>query len=173
MNRSDINPLPEYFDRYINLTDDVELGTVLQQSFTAIAHFPLANWTALGNRVYAPGKWTVADVLQHVIDTERIFTYRALRFARKDATPLPGFEEANYGEAAGASTRSLDSLIAELKLVRQSTIALYQSFTPDMLQYTGASFKGFYSVGAIGFIIAGHQLHHLNILAERYEPLVG
>ncbi len=172
MKRSDINPMPAYFDRYINLTADLPLAEVLHQSLTGIDNFPLNKWEALGDRVYAPGKWTVKDILQHIIDTERIFTYRALRFARKDSTPLPGFEEDSFAAAAQATNRSLPDLLAELRTLRLASICLFSSFTPDMLAQQGATFMGSISVLAIGFTMVGHQQHHLNVLAERYYPLL-
>jgi hypothetical protein len=168
-----INPMPVYFDRYINLVDDVELGVAMQQSLAAISDFPLDKWAALGDRVYAPGKWTIKDMLQHIIDTERIFAYRALRFARNDKTTLPGFEEDHFANAAGANNRPMADLLAELQTLRLSTLQLFGSFTDEMLLRTGAAFKSDISVLAIGFTMVGHQLHHLNVLEERYYPLLG
>jgi hypothetical protein len=165
--------MPAYFDRYINLAPDVELGQALQQSLAAIDSFPLDKWKALGDNVYAPGKWTIKDILQHIIDTERIFSYRALRFARNDSTKLPGFEENDFAAAAGANSRTLDALVEELKTVRRSTILLYASFTDDMLKTMGATVAATISVLAIGFTIIGHQQHHINVLEERYYPLLG
>lgn len=172
MKRSDINPMPVYFDRYINLVADIDLLDAIQQSLDEIGRFPLDKWKALGDQVYAPGKWTLKDLLQHIIDTERIFTYRALRFARNDSTILPGFEEDDFANAAQANGRSLDDLLAELTTMRQSSLQLFASFTDEMLQQTGKSFRSEISVLAIGFTLVGHQIHHLNILAERYYPLL-
>jgi len=172
MKRSDIHPMPAYFDRYINLAADIDLKEALQQSATDIDNFPLDKWTALGDKVYAPGKWTIKDILQHIIDTERIFTYRAMRFARNDKTTLPGFEENDYAEEAHANNRLLEDLLAELKTVRQSTLQLFTSFTDEMLQRTGIAFKSTISALALGFTLVGHQIHHLNVLEERYYPLL-
>lgn len=172
MKRSDINPMPVYFDRYINLVADVPLNEAMQQSLTDIDNFPLDKWTALGDTVYAPGKWTVKDILQHIIDTERIFAYRALRFGRNDKTVLPGFEENDFAEEALAKGRTLEDLIEELKTLRQSSMQLFASFTDDMLQRTGTAFNSTISVLAVGFTLIGHQIHHLNVLKERYYPLV-
>ncbi|MFN8353092.1 MAG: DinB family protein [Spirosomataceae bacterium] len=173
MKKSAINPMPEYFDRYINQTDDVTVSEALQISLNELDAFPLAQWEALGDRVYAPDKWTIQDILQHLIDTERIFAYRALCFARGEQTPLPSYDENEYAHQANAQHRTLTDLIAELRLVRQSSIALYQSFTSEMLLRTGLSFKGHYSVLAIGFILAGHQRWHQGIIQERYLSLLG
>jgi hypothetical protein len=172
MKRTDINPVPEYFDRYINLTDDVELKEALAISLDELNHLPIEAWEAIGDKVYAPGKWTIKDILQHLIDTERIFAYRALCFARGETTRMPAFDEEEYGRNANATQRTLEDLKDELKINRASFIALYNSFTGEMLLKTGLSFKGTYSVLAMGFIIAGHQRWHFNVIKERYSGLM-
>jgi len=171
MKKSDINPMPEYFDRYINLADDVELKEALAISAEELTHLPLERWKAIGDKVYAPGKWTIKDILQHMIDTERIFAYRALCFARGEAARMPSFDEEEYGRNTNANQRTLEDLIEELKINRASFIALYNSFTDEMILRTGLSFKGTYSVLAIGFITVGHQRWHFNAIKERYEGL--
>lgn len=172
MKRSDITPMPEYFDHYINLADDKELSEALQISLDEIDRIPLDKWSALGNSVYAPGKWTVKETIQHLIDTERIFAYRALCFARTDATIQPSYDENSYASNSNANARELTDLITELKIVRQSFVALFASFTDAMLRQSAVSFKGTYSVLSIGFIIPGHQRHHFRILEEKYLPLL-
>jgi uncharacterized damage-inducible protein DinB len=172
MKRSDINTMPAYFDRYINLVADIDINAAMQQSLEAAENFPMDKWKTLGDRVYAEGKWTIKDIVQHITDTERIFAYRALRFARKDSTKLPGFEEDDFAAAANANARSLEDLVEELKQVRRSTMLLFASFTDEMLQTTGATFSTTLSVLAVGFTLIGHQQHHLNVLEERYYPLL-
>jgi uncharacterized damage-inducible protein DinB len=117
---------------------------------------------------YAPAKWTIRELLCHMIDAERIFTYRALRFARNDKTPLAGFEENDYAPQANASGRSLERITAEMAHLRSSTIDLFEGFTPEMLTRKGTSNNNELSVVALGFIIAGHETHHCHILKERY-----
>ena len=117
---------------------------------------------------YAEGKWTIKDILQHLIDTERIFAYRALRIARKDQTPLPGFEENDYADNAFANQRELNDLMDEFKVVRQSTIHLFRTFTDEQLAFLGTASDKLISVRAIGYIISGHQKHHINVFKERY-----
>jgi hypothetical protein len=117
---------------------------------------------------YAEGKWTIKEIIQHVIDTERIFSYRALRISRNDKTPLPGFDENEYVINTDANNRHLQSLLTELSLVRQSTIALFKSFTPMQLERLGVASNNDISVRAIGFILIGHQKHHQKIFMERY-----
>jgi uncharacterized damage-inducible protein DinB len=117
---------------------------------------------------YAEGKWTIKEIIQHLIDTERIFAYRALRFARNDSTELPGYEENAYAAAVNADGRNLQVLLTEMALVRQCTIALYKSFTKEDLLKGGIASGNRASVRAIGFIIIGHQNHHMKIFRERY-----
>ncbi len=172
MKRSELGVLPEYFDRYINKTDDVELLDAIQISVNELDGLPFDKWRALGNRVYAPGKWTIKDILQHLIDAERIFSYRVLAFARSETQAMPNFEEDAYAVAAEANNREIVSLVDELRAVHLSLKTLYQSFTPAMLAKQGRGFKGFYSVAAAGFILPGHQRWHLQILEEKYYPLL-
>jgi hypothetical protein len=117
---------------------------------------------------YAPGKWTIKDIIQHLIDTERIFAYRALRFSRGDSTPLPGFDETFYGGTARGNERHLTALLNELSLVRHSTIALFKSCNDEELKRTGVASGHTISVRAIGFAIIGHQNHHMKVFEERY-----
>ena len=117
---------------------------------------------------YAEGKWTIKDILQHLMDSERIFAYRALRIARNDKTPLPGFDENDYAAIAGGSERTIRDLLTELALVRQSTIHLFKTFSEEAFLRMGTA-SGFpVSVRALGVIIIGHQKHHQNVFEERY-----
>lgn len=171
MKKSEINPLPAYFDRYINMADDVELETAFKISLHELENAPVATWKALGNKTYAPEKWTVKDILQHLTDTERVFAYRALSFARGEKKVSP-FDEDNYGKMANANARSIEDLLEEAILVRKSTMKLFETFSPEMLLQTGTGFKGDYSVLAIGFIFPGHQRWHFKVLEEKYYPLL-
>lgn len=117
---------------------------------------------------YAEGKWTIKDIIQHIIDAERIFSYRALRISRNDQTPLPGFEENDYVEHTNANARSIQELLTEMATVRQSTLLLFKSFTDEQLQVMGTASNHPISVRAIGFLVIGHQKHHQRIFKERY-----
>jgi len=117
---------------------------------------------------YAEGKWTIKDILQHLIDAERIFAYRALRFARNDKTELPGFEENAYADVANGDKRSIMDLLTELSVVRQSTLSLFKTFTEEQLLRSGIASKNNMSVRALGFVIIGHQNHHQQVFKERY-----
>jgi len=171
MNKHDINPMPEYFDRYINLADDATYLEVLQTSLDELENLPIANWEALGDRVYAPGKWTAKDLLQHLIDTERIFCYRALAFSRNESQKMLSYDEDAYAKNADANRRTIAELLEELILVRRSMLAMYRSFTPQMLLKSGRSFKGTYSVLSMAFLVAGHQRWHFRVFSEKYLPL--
>ncbi|MBL7726805.1 MAG: DinB family protein [Dinghuibacter sp.] len=163
---------PEYFSRYYHLLDDVPLLEVLQKSIDELDELPMDQFEALGNRVYAPGKWTVKDIIQHLSDINRTFTYRALAFARADSQQMPSIPEDDYAITAQANARSLVSLVNELRIVNQSLKALFESFTPEMLVREGIGFKGPYTVASIGFTLPGHQRWHFDVLKERYFPLL-
>lgn len=123
---------------------------------------------AQGDHAYAPGKWTIKDVIQHVADAERIFAYRLLRIARGDATPLPGFEENAYAAQSGAARRTVADLAAEFASVRRATQSLLRSLTPETAVRRGTASGAAVSVRALAWMIAGHANHHLVILRERY-----
>lgn len=117
---------------------------------------------------YAQGKWSIKEIVQHISDDERIYAYRALRFARADATELPGFEQDDYTRSANADERPVDELLSELDSVRASTIALFEGLPDDSLVRSGVASGHRMSVRAIAYHIAGHELRHANIIRERY-----
>jgi DinB superfamily len=168
MKKSDINQAPNYFDTYVNKIDNIELLEALKQCITELDNLDFDALEAKADFAYAEGKWTIKDIFQHIIDTERIMGYRALRFARNDDTQLPGFDENSFAKNVSTKKRSLRSLILELKLVHKSSMALFKSFDKKALKRKGTMFKSEVAVLAIGFIIAGHQRHHLQVIKERY-----
>ena len=117
---------------------------------------------------YAEGKWTLAELIGHIIDAERVFQYRALRFARGDKTALTGFEQDDYVLSSTANSREKEGLLEEYKAVRESSIQLFGSFTEEMMRSIGVASGSEMSVRALGFVICGHQAHHLRIIQERY-----
>ena len=123
---------------------------------------------SLAGKRYAEGKWTIKDILQHLIDAERIFAYRALRFARNDQTALASFEENEYVDEASANNRSIQELLTELAVVRQATLSLFKSFSNEQLLRKGIASNNPMSVRALGFVIIGHQNHHQRVFEERY-----
>src|ERR1700751_2073944 len=163
MKKSDIHPMPKFFDRYINLAEDEEPVSSLERSLQALDKLDMEQLEALGDKIYAPGKWTIKDIFQHLTDNERIQSYRALRFSRNDKTVLPGYDENLLAQNTNTTQLSLQSIIEELKLVRQSSIALYKSFNDEMLLRSGICFQVEISVLALAFQLSGHQIHHLNV----------
>ncbi len=168
MKKSHINQDPSYFDKYIDLVPDIELSEAIDQYGSDYYKAALPSLQSLGDKVYAEGKWTIKQIVQHLIDTERIFQYRALRFARRDNVLLPGFDEDQFAKAADVSKRKLEDLLDEWKAVNASGKALFASFTGEDLQSKGVAFNSNISVLSIGFIMAGHAIHHMNIISERY-----
>lgn len=157
-----------FYQTYINKAQNVELKQGLRESFAYVFEFLNAIPEHKLEFGYAENKWTIKEVIQHVIDAERIFSYRALRIARQDQTPLPGFEENNYVPASFANNRSRAELLADYKAVRQATLSLFDSFSNDMLLQMGTASNSPISVRALGFIMIGHENHHCQIIKERY-----
>lgn len=158
-----------YYGTYIdNVSDEYSLVEELEISVHRLIKFvqdiPLDKF----DYRYAEGKWTIKDILLHLIDAERIFAYRALRFARNDKTDLPGFDENDYVNAAHANDRNIMSLLTELSAVRHSTLLLFKSFSDEELLRKGTANNNSMSVRALGFTIIGHQNHHQRIFKERY-----
>jgi hypothetical protein len=172
MKKNDIKVLPDFYERYINEIEDLELFDALRKYNIDILNQNLEKLIALGNKVYAENKWTVKEILQHLIDCERIFLYRALCISRNDKTPLPGFDEDKYIPEAKTDRRSFDELLNEFESVRNSGIILFNSFDDTMLKRKGKCSGNEISVLAIGFTIAGHTFHHINVIKEKYFPLI-
>lgn len=172
MYKNQLTSLPAYFDRYIHLVPDMDLAEALDQFGIDYISKEKESLLALGDRVYAMDKWTIRDICQHIIDTERIFAYRALRIARGDKTPLPGFDENSYAVTAHATNRSLEDIFAEFEQVRKSNLQLFLSFSDADVCQEGTASDNTISVLAIGFTMVGHVIHHMNIIKERYLPLL-
>jgi hypothetical protein len=172
MKRSEIVPMPPFFDRYINLVEDIDLFEGFTKYTPEHIFAETEKLIALKDRVYAEGKWTVKDILQHVIDNERIMSYRALRFSRNDKTQLPGYDEAILAANTVAGHRTIDDLMNEFSELRQSTITLFKNMDKTMLTRIGNANQTEISPLALGFVILGHPLHHMNIIRDRYFPLL-
>ncbi|HET6243977.1 MAG: DinB family protein [Bacteroidetes bacterium] len=172
MKKSQITVIPEYFNYYLSLIQDVDLNISLENHLTEINEIDIKEFEALKDIVYAANKWTVKDILQHIIDTERIMTFRALLFARGDKNTLAGFDENSFAVNTTVQNRSVMGLINEFVQVRKSTLLLFENFNDKMLNATGMANGKEISVLAIGFIICAHQKHHLNVIKERYLPLL-
>jgi hypothetical protein len=157
-----------YYEKYINL---VESGDVLATLSTQMAETQalLRSLPAsVATYRYAPGKWSVNELIGHLIDSERIFAARALRFARNDATPLPGFEQDDYVSNSSFDSYPLGELASELESVRESTIFLFKHLQEDAWMRRGTANGAEVSVRALAYIIAGHELHHREMLQARY-----
>ena len=159
--------MPEFFDRYINLADSEK--PLLEQLENSANIFELIkdDLIEFQDYQYKPQKWTPKDLIQHCIDTERIQAYRALAFARGDENTMPGFNENGYAENANSNNRTVEDLLQEFVEVRKATISLFKSFSDEVLLKEGMSFMKI-SVLALGFVIVGHPIHHINVLKERY-----
>jgi uncharacterized damage-inducible protein DinB len=168
MKRSDISPMPEYFDRYINRVKDKELKEAFEDSLEEIDELKETLNEENGGYRYAEGKWNLKEIIQHVIDCERIFCYRTLLFARRDKTVPAGFDQDLLVNNSGAGNRTIKSLLKEITILRMSTIELFQSFDDETLLNKGINWKYEMSVLAMGFLIIGHQSHHFNIIRSKY-----
>lgn len=159
---------PDYYENYIPLVKQDNIMGALLENEKEILSFFGAIPENMGNHAYAEGKWSIKAVLNHINDTERIFSYRALRFARKDDAQPLSFEQDDYVANAELADRSLADLVLEFKTIRQATLSLYKSFSKEALERIGHTAAGKASVNAIGFTICGHSIHHINIVRDRY-----
>jgi uncharacterized damage-inducible protein DinB len=167
--RPDAGEYPDAFAGYIaDAAEITDLATHLPRQGDQTRKLFTALSDAQADFRYAPGKWSVKDIVLHLADAERVFAYRLLRFARADATPLAAFTEGDWARAAGAGVRGMAGLAAELHAVRSATCALLQGLAEDTLERRGTASGNQVSVRALAWIIAGHELHHLRIVRERY-----
>jgi hypothetical protein len=163
-----LETVPAFYKNYVKLVEEPDLLTALRlsayRSLELLHGVPEKKW----DYYYGPGKWSVREVWAHVMDAERIFAYRALRFARNDKTELPGFDETAYVPESQACARTLPRLADEFMRLRLSSIDLFESFSAEMLARRGVANQTAVSVATLGFIMAGHEAHHRKILRERY-----
>lgn len=157
-----------YYGTYISKAEYPDIVEGLVQSKKEFVDFVNKIPEEKLQYAYADGKWTIAEVLQHLIDTERIFAYRALRFARNDKTPLMGFEQDDYAPNSNANNFSRQELISDFEAVRSASVTLFKGFTAEMLQRIGEASGSPMSARAVGYILAGHQRHHFDVIRERY-----
>ena len=162
------NEYNDYYSRYITTLGDTELIAGLKDNLNTTLSFLESIPNNKLDYAYEEGKWTVKDVIQHTIDTERIFSYRALCFARNDNTELPGFEQDDYIKIANSNSKSKEDLIREYKAVRNASIELFGSFTDEALQYVGSASGSPMTARAAGFMLIGHEKHHFNVIREKY-----
>jgi hypothetical protein len=157
-----------YYSKYLNVVAGQSAEEALQTSLDSFLQlYPTITEDKWAHR-YAPGKWSIKELVQHITDAERIFNFRALSFARGETQSLPAFEEDAYAQNSFADYRTGSSIAQEFIAVRNSTLLLYKGFAPDVLNRTGSANNIVLSVKEVGLIMAGHQMHHIAILKERY-----
>ncbi len=158
----------DYYGQYIRLVPDGDIVAILRTqidtTLSLLRGVPDDKW----DYRYAPGKWTTKEVVGHLVDAEWIFTNRALRFARGDATPVPGIEQDDYVAGANFAARPPVSMLREFEHLRAANVALFESFTPETLRRTGVASDCSFTVRSILYVIAGHELHHRSVLENRY-----
>ncbi len=157
-----------YYGTYIDRVPDGDIVDTLEKQIAGTLSLIKSIAEADGDKRYAPEKWSIREVLGHVIDGERIFVYRALRFARADATPVPGFDENAYVKNAPFSNVSLASLADEFEHVRKATVHFFRNLDEASFSRRGTANGAEITVRSLAFIIAGHESHHMNVLRTRY-----
>ncbi|HEX8141079.1 MAG TPA: DinB family protein [Pyrinomonadaceae bacterium] len=157
-----------YYGRYVSLVPDGDILTILKDQMDETISLLRSIPESQGGFRYATGKWSMKELIGHVIDTERIFAYRALRFARNDKTPLPGYEQDDYIRNASFDNHALGELTSEFESVRRSSIFLLKHLDREAWMRTGMANDSEVSVRALAYIIAGHELHHREILRKKY-----
>ena len=168
MKRNELKSMPQFFDRYILLVEeDAHLVEELMRTKDDFEKVK-AKLIDLQQHRYQPEKWTPKDILQHIIDNERVQGYRSLAFGRGDQNILPGYEENLYADNTNADDRTVDELLEEFQIVRKSNIILYQNLTDQQLLRKGICFEVEVTPLALGFQIIGHAIHHMKVLEERY-----
>ena len=169
MSRPDASEHAPYFERYIKLADGNDAVQALEAATGRLAGFLRSIPAEKADYRYGADKWTVKEFLQHLIDAERIFCYRALSIARGEKQPLLPFDENSYAATADLSHRELAAIADDMEIARASTLSLYRSLSAADLARTGTASGHPTTPNALAFIIAGHQVHHENIYAERYS----
>lgn len=170
MRKSELKPTEyqEFYSTYLNAIGNVELIEELQNGKEWMINF-LQNLDPVKlSYAYSKDKWTIAEVIIHIIDTERVFQYRAFCFSKKDKTKLPGFDQDQYMAETDVANRDIKNILEEYVAVRESTLAIYNNLNSIQLQHTGIASDIQWSVAGLGFVISGHQKHHTTILQERY-----
>ena len=170
MKRPEAGEFAEYYGKYIAKVPGTDVPGILESERLQMSRLFAGRSERDGNFRYAPDKWTIKEILGHVTDAERIFTYRALRIARGDETPLSSFEQDDYVKNGGFAVRTLADLVEEFVAVRGASISLFRSFDDAAWGRSGTASQKPVTVRALGFITAGHQIHHRMILEESYFP---
>jgi len=165
--RPESNEYAPYYDKYISLVAEGDILVTLQNQLPVTLAL-LARPESDGDFRYAPGKWSVKESLGHVIDAERVFSYRALRISRNDKTPLAGFEQDDYVKYGPFARCTLASLVDELASVRKATLSLFRALDDAAWTRRGTASNNEVTVRALAYMVAGHELHHRRIFQEKY-----
>lgn len=172
MKRPEAGEFAEYYGKYIAKVPGADVPGILETERLQMSRLLAGRSERDGDFRYAPGKWTIKELLGHVTDAERIFTYRALRIARCDETALASFEQDDYVKNGGFASRTLADLAQEFDAVRGASISLFRSFDEPAWGRRGMASEKPVTVRALGFITAGHQIHHRMVLEENYLPVI-
>ena len=172
MKRPEATEYADYYAKYISKVPGTDLLKVLESERSQMLQLFAGRAEREGNFRYGPEKWTVKETLGHINDAERIFACRALRIGRGDKTPLPGFEQDGFVKNGGHAGRTLEDLVEEFSAVRAASITLFRSFDENAWSQRGIASQKEVTARALGFIVAGHQIHHRMILEERYFPAI-
>lgn len=168
MNRPDKTEYAEYYDNYVSLMTETNIVEALENQLTELQTLLAGIPEEKGTYAYAEGKWTIKELIGHLIDGERVFAYRALRFARADETPLAGFDQDPYIEHANFNSIKLADLTEELFLLRKANVLFFKNLSGEAWNRKGVASNAEITVRALAYIIAGHIRHHTNILRNRY-----
>ncbi len=171
MEKPDTDKRSEFLEHILKLSGDIELSKAFQLSIESINGMDIAQLNRIGLKTYEEGKWSVHKILQHLIDWERIWCYRAVIFARGEGAIPDGHDQETMGENSNGDELSIERLIKELRIVRQSTIMMFESFNEEILHTNCRFFEYEMPLYMIGYTITAHQIHHFNIIRERYVPL--
>ena len=171
MSTSDAKHNPGFLDYVYKLNEGIELPEALELSLKEIDELDIAQLKRIGLKTYEEGKWTLHIILQHLIDWERIWCFRAILFARAEGTIPDAHDQEIMGANSNANELSIEQLVNELRIVRQSTIAMFDSFNSEILETNCEFFEYEMPLYAIGLTITAHQMHHFNVIKERYLPL--
>lgn len=171
MEKSEIKKNPEFLEYVYTLNEGIELMEALKLSLKEIDTIDIAQLNRIGLKTYEEGKWTIHTIIQHLIDWERVWCFRAILFARGEGSIPDGHDQEIMAKNSNADELSIEQLVNELRIVRQSTVMMFESFNKDILKTNCKFFEYEMPLFAIGLTIAAHQIHHLNVLKERYIPL--
>ena len=168
MGRPTPEEYPEYYNQYLPLVKDGDILEILEEQSIYVQKFISAISEEQGNSTYAFGKWTIKEVLGHLLDTERVLAYRALRISRRDKQPMAGYDQDIYIKNSRYYKKSLKEIADEMLLLRAANLKFFQSFEEEDLMQTGTANEFEFSVRAILYILAGHELYHINFIKENY-----